>query len=249
MKVIIDADTVAFASAASAGDDSELWVATSRANQWIENIIRDTNADIYELWLSGPTNFRYGVYPEYKANRLTAHRPKWEKETKQFLVDNWQANWSVDCEADDMVGVRQCTQKDTIIAHIDKDINMIPGWHYNWELTRQGKVIREAKTYFITNDEANRFFWYQLLVGDPGTDNIKGVPGIGPKTADKILDSTPKADWYKAILDLYSCEEELDMNAQCLFIWRRLNDNWRNLLNDASRSQSERPVLSTICER
>ena len=224
MKCLIDADTIAFACAASA-EDSEDWVAAARADDMVETILRDTEATEYELWLSGPDNFRYTVYPEYKANRIGAYRPKWEKATKNHLVNKWSANWSVGCEADDMVGCRQ--SENTIIAHLDKDINMIPGWHYNWELRRLGKVIREATKYFVTPEEADYAFYYQLIVGDKGTDNIPGVVGAGPKKAERFLRETPREEWLNGILQMYSCPEELEMNAKCLWIWRKENDIWQ----------------------
>lgn len=225
MRVIIDSDTIAFACAATAENQDTSHIAISRANQSIENILLATEADSYELWLTGPNNFRYQLFPEYKANRHGAYRPKWEREVKQWMVDEWDAEFSEGCEADDMCGVRQ--QDDTtIIAHIDKDINLIPGWHYNWELTREGKIIREARKYYVTPEEAHYNFCYQLLIGD-SADGIKGVPGIGPKKAAALLDATEPDQWISDIRDLYSCDEELELNAGCLWLWRKPNDIWR----------------------
>jgi len=236
-KVLIDADTVAFACAASA-EDGELWQATTRADEMVHRIQAATEANTVELWLSGKETFRYKVYPEYKANRLGAYRPKYEREVKDFLVSEWGANWSDGCEADDMVGVRQLEEQDTIIAHIDKDINMIPGMHYNWDIVRKGVVVSPAKTYEITMDDSWYNFYYQLIVGDPGTDNIKGVPGAGPAKATKFLNSTDRQRWLQGIRELYSCDAELQMNAQCLWIWRKYNDIW-NWETDPSQELTE----------
>lgn len=222
--LIIDADTIAFGCAATA-EDSEDWVANSRANDFVENLIRLNEATSYELWLTGKGNFRYNVYPEYKANRLDAYRPKWEKSVKDFLVEQWQANWSEGCEADDMCGVRLVATPGAVVAHLDKDINLIPGKHYNWELTRLGKVVREARHYFITDEEALRNFYTQLLTGDV-TDNIKGVPGIGPKKAEKLLQyALTEEEMFNVCRDTYASIEEMEMNARCLWLWRKMNDN------------------------
>lgn len=236
MRALVDADNIAFACAASAENDSSD-IAIARANDMVEGILHDASADEYELWLSGPNNFRYKVYPEYKANRLDAYRPKYEKDVRQYLVEHWHANLSDGCEADDMLGIRQhgaFGELNTIICHLDKDLNQIPGWHFNWELKRLGKIVRERKKYFVTPEEADYNFYYQLLVGDP-TDNIKGVSGIGPKKAEAFLGSIPKQDWYSEIRNLYASEEELDMNAQCVYIWRKPNDNWRNIISDPTK--------------
>jgi 5'-3' exonuclease len=227
MRALIDADNVAMAAAWTAEDESEE-IAISRANTFIESILFDVGATEFELWLSGGNNFRYNVYPEYKANRISQARPKWEKQVKRFFETEWHAHYTEAIEADDMLGIRQ--REDTIICHLDKDLNQIAGHHFNWELRRLGVVIREKSIYTLTQEEADYWFFYQLLVGDT-TDNIKGIPGIGPKKAAGILyGCETNQERYEAVADRYGSEEELDMNAQCVFIWRKENDNWRNIL-------------------
>lgn len=225
MKVLIDSDTVAFAAAASCEDHPEPFNACARAHASIENIIQVVGADSYELWLTGKNNFRYAIYPEYKGNRQGAYRPKWEKAVKEYLAIEWDANWAEGCEADDMVGVRQMEEQDTIIAHIDKDIDMIPGRHYGWDIVRLGKIVKAARFYDITEEEALRKFYTQLLVGD-STDNIKGAAGVGPVGAKKLLQGcTTEQEMFQACLDNYGHYDEMVMNARCLWIWRKRNDD------------------------
>jgi 5''-3'' exonuclease (including N-terminal domain of PolI) len=60
---------------------------------------------------------------------------------------------------------------------LDKDLKQIPGLHWvddDWEL--------------VTHEEADRFFLYQVLVGDPA-DGYGGCSGIGPVRANRILDN------------------------------------------------------------
>lgn len=233
MRALIDADNLAFACAASA-EEEDVEVACTRADSFIENILADTGATEYELWFSGDNNFRYNVYPEYKGNRKASYRPLWEKEVKQYITEKWEANWTDDIEADDMLGIRQLECTDTILAHLDKDLNQIKGLHYNWELRRLGEVVREKRIYTVSNEEADYWFFYQLLVGDT-TDNIKGVRGIGPKKAAGILHGCESnRERYEAVLGRYSSEEELDLNAQCVYIHRKLGDHWRNIIGDPS---------------
>ena len=241
MKALVDADNVAFACAASAEED-DVDIAISRTNSFLERLCYDVGADAYELWLSGKNNFRYNIYPEYKANRIDTYRPKWEKEVKEFLVKEWNANVSDGCEADDMIGVRYNELDDACMCHLDKDINQIAGLHYNWELVRKGEIVREKRKYFVSPEEADRFFFYQLLIGD-STDNIKGASGIGPKKAEALLGRVPKSGWYEAVRDLFSCEEELELNAGCIYIWRKPNDHWRNLI-EAIQREGQREELS-----
>ena len=194
MRMLLDGDIITFRAAFSAEDEPEAWIACGRADAMIEEMVMmlGGSLDDVEVWLSGPTNFRYDVFPEYKANRITAKRPKYEKEVKDYLVRKWDALWSVGCEADDMLGVRQMQINEewmprfdarhdihSIICTIDKDLDQIPGWHYNF--------VKKEK-YNVSPEEATRFFYYQCLVGDTA-DGIKGVPGIGPVKAKKLLDS------------------------------------------------------------
>lgn len=227
MKAIIDGDIVTFRAAFSAEEEIEDWVCKARTDDVVNGILQSTGADEHEVWLSGPNNFRYGVYPEYKANRLKQPRPKWEQVVKQYLVDVWGAKYSDGCEADDMMGISQCSQKNTIICTIDKDLNMIPGLHYNFVRGEQ---------YHVTEEEGMKYFFYQLIVGDP-TDNIKGVVGAGKKKAQHVLERNDSLeDIFQEIKDMYSCDEELEMNAACLWIWRKENDQWRLDTHDPTRS-------------
>ena len=86
-------------------------------------------------------------------------------------------------EAEDKVGILAYAAKnrDHIIVSQDKDLKNIPGWHYN--------PVNE-KLWYTTLQEANHHFWCQVLTGDR-VDNILGIPGVGDKTALKILKKEP----------------------------------------------------------
>jgi len=222
LKLLLDADIICFRGAFSAEDDEE-FVANARSEGIIRDICQTLGSEDVELWLSGNNNFRYGVYPEYKANRITAKRPRWEKEVKRFLTESWGAQWSDGCEADDMLGLRsmelQAQGSPVCIVTIDKDLDMIPGDHYNF--------VKKEK-YYVTNEEAIRFFYYQCLIGDTA-DGIKGVPGIGPKKAKNILDAcNSEEEYYWAVRDKFSCYEEFAMTAKCLWIWREPGGMWKD---------------------
>ena len=53
------------------------------------------------------------------------------------------------------------------IATLDKDLDGVPGWHYVWKGKREG-------VFYVTETEADRFFYTQMLTGD-ATDNIPGL--------------------------------------------------------------------------
>lgn len=218
---LLDLDIYTFRAAFSAEDEEDEFIPCSRVDKLLEDTLAELDCQEYEGWLSGKNNFRYKVYPEYKSNRINVKRPKWEQVVKQHLVESWAANYSNLCEADDMLGVRHniyASQEDgpvPIIVTIDKDLDTIPGWHYNF--------VKKDK-YFVTPKEALRTFYYQCLVGD-AADNIKGAIGIGPVKARKLLDACESEEaMHKAVLDCFSCEEEFLMTAKCIWIWHKIDD-------------------------
>lgn len=227
MQHLVDADTLCFAAASMAEEIDETQ-ARWNVDQGLASLLARLNSTDYKLYLTGENNFRYHVFPEYKANRAKQPRPKYLKLCKEHLVTEYGAIMSDGCEADDLCGIAQCTaEHETMIVSIDKDLNMIPGWHYSPAISRNGVVTREEQTYLVSPTDARRFFYNQLLVGD-ATDGIKGAPGIGKVKAGKILaDLETEKDLYEAVQSYFSCDEELVMNAQVLWIWRKPNDIWQ----------------------
>ena len=134
----------------------------------------------YELYLTGKDNFRdkVAVTAPYKGNRK-ADKPFWYKEMRQYMVEAWDAKVVDGMEADDALGIAQCRDEteETVICSIDKDLLMIPGRHYNWK-KKESQVIDE--------EQGDYNLCMQMLTGD-STDNIIGIKGIGPKTAEKLL--------------------------------------------------------------
>jgi len=197
----------------------------------LEGLLARLNCPSYQLYLTGDSNFRYDIFPEYKANRASTPRPEYLKDVKQYLVENYNAVISDGCEADDLCGIDQCQSnaagEDTILVHIDKDLDMIPGVHFSPEIIRLSKVVRPERQYIVSPNDALKVFYTQLLTGDPG-DGVKGASGIGKVKAEKILrELTTEQEMYTACLDYFSCEEELEMNAQVLWIWREPMGIWR----------------------
>ena len=144
----------------------------------LEGIVGAIEADGYEVILSGKTNFREDIFPEYKANRDPSHKPHWYKEIKEYLIKHHDAFVTDGEEADDLLGILQCSsEEETCICSIDKDLDMIAGWHYNWN---------KDSFYLVDQENADRNFFKQWLQGDK-TDNIAGLAGVGPAKAEKIL--------------------------------------------------------------
>ena len=154
-----------------------------------------------QLYLTGQGNFRehLATILPYKGNRDPTHKPKYYRDIKDYLIDFWDAQVIEGREADDAMGCAQYARwktgnEDTVIVTIDKDLDNIPGYHYNW---------RKQELYYTDIETSDRLFWLQVLTGDR-TDNIQGIHRVGPKAAEKILqDCSGWMDYYDAALRAY----------------------------------------------
>jgi len=143
-------------------------------------------ASDYLMAVKGPTNYRDDMYPAYKQNRK---KPASKTNNivpllRKLAVREDLAIEATYREADDMLRIwaTQATLAgdDFVIVSQDKDLDCIPGKHFNM----RKNVLREVSAH-----DALRFEYRQLLSGDP-TDNIPGVPQIGPIKAEAFLANT-----------------------------------------------------------
>jgi 5'-3' exonuclease len=215
MIALIDGDIVNYRCACSAEKD-EVWVALTRADKTIQDILEDTHADSYKVFLTGSGNFRRELTPTYKANRPDERPAHWQA-VREFLVTQHKAIICDGFEADDQMGIDQDKSgKSTVICSIDKDLLMIPGKHYNF-------VKKEFQE--VTYDQGLKALFMQTLVGDR-SDNITGIAGIGPVKAAKILDPLLPEEYYQACREIYNDDERFHLNLKLLWIWQKPNDIW-----------------------
>ena len=164
------------------------------------------------LWLSpgDHSNFRYNVANivggkgvGYKAGRPP--KPHWLAHIRERLIHKWDAQEIFGFEADDALGM--FANSGTVLSHIDKDINMVPGWHYN-HVTGEVYKIEDGLGTLIYEDKALKkggliFFYAQLIMGD-STDNIPGIKKAGPKKAyDLLKTSLDEEEAYNVVRQLY----------------------------------------------
>lgn len=213
MIALIDADIVAFRCAASCDtpefDFNAQEIAILRTDKLMQDICYMSSSDSYKAFLTGPRNFRKKLNPEYKSQRKDKPVPQYLQACKEYLINNWNAELCVGYEADDALGMNQTDN--SIICTIDKDLDMIPGLHFNWV---------KNEIYTVSEVDGLRHFYKQLLIGDRA-DNIFGINGIGPKKAEKLIDPLDfEEDMYQVVRDLYDDDKRLCMNMECLWIWR-----------------------------
>lgn len=220
---LVDGDLIAYRCAATAENDDD-WIATSRMDKLMDEILRSTQADTYKLFISGGVNFRYSIFPEYKANR-TQPKPRWLQMCKDYLVKEWEGVYTNGIEADDALAMAQTGE--TVICSIDKDMLQVPGKHYNF-----------VKGIFIDVSELGGLhsFYRNLLIGDT-SDNIRGVDGLGKVKSAKLIDpQNNEQAMFDIVREQYNNDTRLLMNGKLMHLWRFEGDIWSNATNLFSNS-------------
>ena len=137
--------------------------------------------------------FRDDLFADYKANRAEApndlvvqipyiHRAVEAFRIKSLMVDGF--------EADDVIGTlaKRAARAHFIVTIItaDKDFMQLVGPHVTlWDTMRDRRIgVREVRERFGVEPAALADI--QALTGDP-IDNVKGVPGVGEKTAAALV--------------------------------------------------------------
>lgn len=137
--------------------------------------------------LSDDTNFRKGLYADYKANRSPRRKPIGLRHAKLYMEKKWSVRKKPGLEADDVLGImlsHPTLFKNTkpVCVTTDKDLLQIPGRHYNPD--------KDTKR-MVSVEQGDWQFYMQCLTGD-STDNYPGCKGVGPKTAERILADADK---------------------------------------------------------
>ncbi len=204
----------------------------------LENTLNVLGTNKYKLYLGGRNNFRLDLFRDYKANRDSTPKPKYYRDIRDYLVGKWDGIVCEGIEADDAVGIDAVALgSNAIIVSTDKDLDQIPGDHFDWT---------EGKAYTVSAREGITFFYEQMLSGD-STDNIPGIDGIGPVKAKRALvgAKSPK-DCARVVYDMHmerfradhpdsneaAFRQMIDRNATLLWIQRKKNDQhpfWKHL--------------------
>ncbi|MDP6380630.1 MAG: 5'-3' exonuclease H3TH domain-containing protein, partial [Phycisphaerae bacterium] len=157
-------------------------------------IIREARPDYLAAAfdMPGPT-FRHKEFKDYKAQRKPMPddlRPQvdWTREILEIMgVPIFQ---SKGFEADDCIAelTRQARDKgcEVVICSRDKDLQQLIGPHVKMIDTKTNDILDEAALKQLKGIRPDQVVDLLALMGD-ASDNIPGVPGIGPKTAAGLI--------------------------------------------------------------
>ena len=121
------------------------------------------------IFFTGKGNFRFEIAKTkpYKGNRKDVEKPFHHENILVYLKSAYECITAEDCEADDELAMAQHWQagrgtfSDTVICTRDKDLRMVPGWHYGWECGLQPEFelqwVSELGTLTPKYDEVDKF--------------------------------------------------------------------------------------------
>lgn len=204
-------------------------------------------AEDFLMAVKGPENFRDAMYPielnEDKTKAIWGYKAnRWKPEglsnvfvpvLRKLAVAEDIAIDSHGREADDLLRIWSNQAKaagvQSVVCSVDKDLNCIPGKHFD---------MKKKELFNVSEEQALRFYYEQLLKGD-SVDNIPGVPGLGPVKATNLLKNlTTEAQFQECVVEQYliaygedDWKSLLLANGKMIYLQSEINDyftisNW-----------------------
>jgi len=201
MQYLIDASVYIFRAYYSMPDDmvdengnpvNALYGFCRFIGDFMENVTPEYVAVLFDESLS--KSFRNEIYPLYKANRDPAPpelKRQFELCRRYVRALGVMEHASPKYEADDLIGTlvthgRNKGRPSTIVSR-DKDLTqLLTKEDVFWDFSGKGKLGYDEipESFGVWPEQIADFL---ALAGD-AVDNIKGVPGVGKKTAVGLLD-------------------------------------------------------------
>ncbi|EJF83427.1 DNA polymerase I [Bartonella elizabethae Re6043vi] len=182
---------------AVAGFCNMLWKLLCDARNTATGIVPTHFAVIFDY---SSDTFRKQIYPQYKANRVDPP----EDLIPQFaLIRQATKAFNLPCiekegfEADDLIATyaqlaTKVGAKTTIISS-DKDLMQLVNKHVSLYDGMKDKHIGISEVIEKWGVHPKKMIDLQALIGD-SSDNVPGIPGIGPKTAAQLLNQFGSLD-------------------------------------------------------
>ncbi len=169
-------------------------------------ILREENPDAVACVFdtSAPT-FRHEIFSDYKATRekmpdeLAEQFPVIKKMVKAFNLSLLEKDGY---EADDVIGTlakkAEENDMDVLVVGGDKDFMQLIDDNINMYVMGRGRsgepeIIDQKKVVEKVGVTPEKIIDYMALMGD-SSDNVPGVPGVGKKTAEKLINEYGSLD-------------------------------------------------------
>jgi 5'-3' exonuclease len=203
--LIIDADTLAYYALYNPLPEGGQMELTEDSLEFLYGKISESVLKIFNsvekyfnlvsiyIFIRGKNNFRKLEFDPYKSNRPPKH-PLIDH-LYNYLEVAHQAIPSYGAESDDYVySVSKKISHTGIVAHVDADLDQIPGLHFNFQ---------KNKFYYVTPKQSKFHLACKVLTGDSG-DNVLVNKGFGIKKALKVINpDMTDYQYIKAIYEVY----------------------------------------------
>ena len=187
----------------------------------------------------GSSSYRKELYPDYKQNRKEKFAEQSEEERIAFEEFFEEFEATLEVLAEDYILLRyKGVEADDIAAHLVKHKNTydleniwLVSSDRDWDLLIQNTVSRFS---YVTRKEVTLENWSEhydvkpeeyislkCLTGDKG-DNVPGIPGIGPKRAQQLIEQYGNA---------FSIYEATPIDSRYKYI-QTLNENADQILTN-----------------
>ena len=195
-------------------------------------ILRDERPKYLGFFMDGKgPNFRHELYTPYKAQRPKmpeglAEQIEPLREAIRLLGLSLTVSEGV--EADDCIASLAAAHHETrpvVIVASDKDLKQCLTENvYLWDPAGKNEKVSGIKE-FVAENGITPAQWpdLQALMGD-SSDNIPGLPGVGPKTAIKIIQEYPDLEAVRDNFDKLpeSFRKKLEGHVDDIFVYREL---------------------------
>ncbi len=201
-------------------------------NSMMRKILSATGAKQYKTYMTSndKSNFRFELFPDYKANRKDVRKPIYYQDIREFGRRRWNVIEVSGEEADDACSIAHCEynnlgwDKDitnSVVCSFDKDFNNIPGWHYNYI---------KGELYYVEPTQALRNFYLQILTGDVSDGIPRIKKGWRQKQAEDLLNKAEKEEEMLDIVkkELYNCgiQDQLIVRGRLVWLRRCKGEMW-----------------------
>jgi len=170
----------------------------------LKYVVKDLDLDLDDIvvcWDNGRSKKRLELYPQYKANRTKeVYTPEEETDYRDYCMQLDELGAAMTClgvkqvrvrgvEGDDVIAVLSSYYselEDVIIYSGDRDLHQLVSDRVC--IYTPDKVVKRKKDILQEWDVTDISYipYIKALVGDPG-DNIKGLEGVGPIRAKRLL--------------------------------------------------------------
>ncbi len=199
----------------------------------VESLIHELRPDrLAVAFDSKERNFRRELYPEYKAKRLL---PPEELVQQLPAIREYLAGRGIHSlekpglEGDDIIALLArryaAIGNEVLIFSADKDLFQLVGERIAVFHPKLKRKLGRADVKEVFGVFPEQIVDYLALAGD-ASDNIPGIPGIGDKTATKLIDQFGSLDAMLANLDRVEgkSREKIKANTHLFEQWRKLLD-------------------------